>query len=234
MVAMDLVNELYMLLYNLGNSVIQLVLAVIIVAAFFVLGYALAKIVNMIIKRALEGIKLEEHIKNLGLDKALMGFNLTHIITIFVKVFIIFAFLGAAAEVINISFFSKVVSGFLNYLPSLAQGVAVIVGAMFISTYIVNYLLADRQVRFSQYISVGFKVFVMYMALILALPLVMPNVNTEPLVSILTYLLLAMVIAVGLATGLALGLGLKEPIEKAALKNQDSFDEFFGKIIKKR
>lgn len=231
-----LLNVVYDLLLTLGNMTIEVIIAAVVITAFFVVGYAVAKVINKIIMHALEykHITLEERIKKRGLERALMGFSITKLITIFVKIYVVFAFLGAAADILAIAFISRIVSAFLAYLPSLAQGVAIIAGTMLIATYVANHITADRNMRFGNYLAVGFKIALTYVALLMALPLVLPNVSVEPLMSILSYLMLVLVVGVGLAVGLALGLGLKEPIAKAAMKNQEAFDDFFGKAIKKR
>ncbi|MFH1240204.1 MAG: hypothetical protein V1672_03225 [Candidatus Diapherotrites archaeon] len=223
-------------LYTLGNMTIQLAIAVVVILAFFVVGYAVALAINWLIVRALEfkHITLEERIKKRGLEKALMGFSITKLITLFVKVYVVFAFLGAAADILAINFISRVVSAFLTYLPSLAQGVAIVAGTMLVATYVGNHITADRNMRFGNYIAAGFKIALTYVALLMALPLVLPNVSVDPLMSILSYLMLVLVVGVGLAVGLAVGLGLKEPIAKAAMKNQEAFDDFFGNVTKKR
>jgi len=213
-----LLNVVYGLLLKLGNMTVEVIIAAVVITAFFVVGYAVAKVINRIIVHTLEykHITLEERIKKRGLERALMGFSITKLVTIFVKIYVVFAFLGAAADILSIGFISRIVSAF------------------FIATYVGNHITADRNMRFGNYIAAGFKILLTYVALLMALPLVLPNVSVDPLMSILSNLMLVLVVGVGLAVGLALGLGLKEPVAKAAMKNQESFDDFFGKAIKKR
>jgi uncharacterized membrane protein len=215
---------------------LDFVVALLIVLIFLAIGYFVAKIVNMFVFKALERIKLEEWIKRKGLQNALAGFSLTSLILILIKIYIVFAFLGAAAEVINVTFFTQVISALLAYLPSLVQGLAIIIATLFIAAYITNTIRSKKDLFLSEQLAFGVQVLIAYIALILALPLLLPNLGSQikVLIDLLNLIVTALIIAFGLGVGLALGLGLKDSISEAARKHQDIFDNFFAKFGKKK
>lgn len=204
-------------------------------AVAFIVGIVIAEIVTRIIKEIFKRGKLEERIRARGLQNALLGFNLTQIITVLLKVYIVFTFLGAATDIASVQFLTNIVQMLLNYLASFSQGVAIIVATLFVAAYITNIIKKQQRVLFAKQLALGLQIFIGYIALILALPLILPNVGGEAAIlsRLLELLITAIIVAFGLAVGLSLGLGLKDPISKAAQKNQQLFDDVFSKIGKK-
>ena len=211
---------------------VEAVWAIIAIAIFLVIGVIVAKIVAWIIGKALEGVKLEAFMKKHKVHNAMLGFTLTQIITALIGVYIIFVSLGAAAQMISITFVSDVILGILAYIPSLAQGILIIVAALLIADYVTNWIKDKKSIAFSHQIGIAIEVLIAYIAVVMALPSILPNVDTTILLRLFELLLTGLVIAVCGGLALALGLGLKAPIEKAGLKNQHVFDSLFGKLSK--
>lgn len=221
---------------NLVNNFIEGLVAALVVIIFFILGYIIAAILVNVLRNIIKQLEVEEKITQYGLGKALMGLTVTDILTKLLKVYIIFAFLGAAAQIVNIRFFSDIIAGFLGYLPSLTQGLAIIVVALFIAEYFVTRLRENKEIAFAGYLATGVKILFIYVAIAMSIRLILPNLGTEALLlqHILEYGIIAVFAAFTIGFGLALGMGLKDPISKAALKNQDQFNNFFSIIKKKR
>lgn len=212
--------------------IVEAVWAIIAIAVFLVIGVIVAKIVAWIIGKALEGVKLEAFLKKHKVHNAMLGFSLTQIIQALIGLYIIFVSLGAAAQMISINYVSNIILKILGYIPSLAQGILLIVAALLIADYVTNWIKEKKSVVFSHQIGVAIEVLVAYIAVVLALPLILPNVDITILLELFKLLLTGLVIAICGGFALALGLGLKTPIEKAASKNQHVFDSLFGKLSK--
>jgi len=223
--------DLNMVANSLLLNAVDALLAVVVIAVVAVAGWLVAVILNKIIVKALEAAKFEEHLSKIELTKALRGFTATGIITAVVKVYVLLAFLGAGAAVIQLDFLSAIMMDIISYIPMLVQGVLIIIGAIAFMYY-VDKLIGKMSTVFAKPLSIGAKVLMTYVALVIALPLVLPNVDTAVLTMILTYGVLAIVVAFGLGLGLAIGLGLKEPIAIAGKKNQVLFDAMFQKVKK--
>lgn len=225
------------------NTVLIVVLAVIAILVFFGIGYLVARIVNMVIHRFLESIRLEEFIKEHNLSGALLGFTVTQIVTVYVKVYIVLASLGLGINLaeqlsaqyagLHIPFITEnVLEPFLAYLPVLAQGIIIVVVALFVAKYLANTIRASKMLMGRQ-LAVAIQILIAYVSLVLALPLILPQINTAIFLKLLEYFFLAIIFAFGLGAGLAFGLGLKEPISKAATKNQKIFDDVVSKLGRK-
>ncbi|MCX8158448.1 MAG: hypothetical protein N3D73_02160 [Candidatus Diapherotrites archaeon] len=205
-----------------------------VIAIFLIFGVIAAKVINLIIKGILQQAKVEEKIKKMGLERALFGFTVTGILTKLIDAYIILLSLILATSVVNNIIMVQLAMALLAYLSTLTQGIVLLVAVLFIATYVGNIIETSNR-TFSHQISKIVKFIIIYIGIIITLPLVFPNVRgtVDILSNILVLFLSAISIAFAIAVGIALGLGLKEPIEKAAAKNQDLFDNLFKSIRKK-
>lgn len=208
-----------------------------IVAVFFFLavGYIIAWALGEVIKAVLKKLKLEEFIKKHELDNALMGLSITQMVTVVVKVYIIFLFLGMAADAINMEFLAKVAGSALEYIPSLVQGLIIITAVLFVGAYISNTIKREKKIGLANQLAIGVQLFIAYIGLLLSMPLLLPGIGDRILVleRILELFITAIVIAIGLGAGLALGLGLKDSVARAASKNEEMMEFVIGKHEKK-
>ena len=80
----------------LQGVVVNIVISLIIGLALLVIGYGVAVVLESILRRAFERSKIEEKLKEHGLNNALMGFSLSGIVTGLIKwiVFLWFVWLG--------------------------------------------------------------------------------------------------------------------------------------------
>lgn len=216
---------------SLVSQGVNAVIAVIAVLVFLAIGYVVAWVVVGIVKAFLKQVKLEEVIKKHELDNALLGFTITQIVAVLLKVYIIFLFLGTAADVINMMFFTKIVGDVLGYIPSLTQGLVVIVALLFVGAYIGNTIRKEKKIGLAHQLGLGVQLFVAYIGLLISLPLLLPGVGDRILVleRLLELFIMAIVIAVGLGAGLALGLGLKDSVARVASRNEEMVESLIGR-----
>ena len=212
------------------------VYSAVVILVFLALGTVVAEFINKLLRTGLKKIRLEEQVAARGLSGALVGFSVTQILTVFLKVYIVLAFLGQAARIVGITFLTDLIWGLLAYLPNLAQGLIVLVGLLFVAAYVSNTIKKNRQVMMAKPVAIGVHTLFIYIAAVLALPLILPGLQPQinVLQRLIELLLSAAVLAVALAFGLGFGLGMKEAVSEAAAKHQDFFDDLLGKIDRKR
>ncbi len=210
------------------------VIALVVLVAFFLISKVVGKYTSVIIRRVSKAIKLEETIAAHGMDDALLGFRLTEIVTIIVEFYIMLVFFGTATDLLGLTYFSTIVASILNYVPNLIEGIAVLVGALFLGDFVSDKLKKKGTFAFKDHVANFIEIFVIYVGVIIALPIILPAAETTILLDILRLAMITIVIAVGLGVGLAIGLGFKAPIEKAALANQSMFDELVGAVNPKK
>lgn len=213
-----------------GNAADAL-LAILVIAIFFLAGYIIAVILAKLVEKIIKTSKIEKTLT--GKDSInLAGFELTEIFTFLLKVFVIFAFLGAAAEVVQLGFITNLLASITAYLPKLVEGVIIVIGALVFSDYIAKIIRKNKDIPVVNFTATTVQAFIAYVALVLALPLILPGVDTTILTQAFVWFIGACAIAIGVGLGIALGFGLREPIAKAASKHSSMFDYLFQEAEK--
>ena len=214
------------------DAIVLAVIAAVTLAVAFVIGKAVANAVDTVIKKALEKAKVEKWIDEQNLSSALLGFRLTQIISIWVRVFIITAAIGTGFALIQSDLLIvDLINNFLDYLGTLASSLILIGAALLIAKYISNQV-KEGDMLFSTQIAGGIYLAIAYFVAVATLPALLPGPGAQ-IATLLTYLLMALVVGIGLAIGLAFGLGLKEVISKSALKNQSAIEKYIVKLGRK-
>ncbi|MBM3309499.1 MAG: hypothetical protein FJY77_04525 [Candidatus Altiarchaeales archaeon] len=219
------------ILTTLVSQGINALIALLTVVVLLVIGYVVAVVVAGILKTILKKVKLEESIKEHGLENALLGFSITQLASVILKVYIVFLFLGTAADLINLTFFTDIVASVLGYIPSLVQGLIVLSAVLFVGAYVSNTIRKEKKIGLAQQIGLGVQVFVAYIGVLIGLPLLLPGVGDRILVleRLLELFMITIVLAVGLGAGLAFGLGLKDTVARVASKNEDMIESLIGR-----
>jgi len=212
------------------------VYSALVLLVFLALGLLVADFVNKLLRTGLKRIRLEEEIAKRSFSGALGGFTVTQIATVFLKVYIVLAFLGQAAYIAGISFFTDLIWGLLGYLPNLAQGLIVLVGMLFVAAYVTKTIRDNRRIMLAKPVALGIHALFIYIAAVLALPLILPGLQPQinVLQRLIELLLTTAIVAVALAFGLGFGLGIKDAVAESASKHQEFFDDLVGKIDRRR
>lgn len=200
----------------------------IVVIVFLGIGYIVAKTLSKIVERGLTEMKIEQKLKQKGLHDALVGFKLTEIIRVFVKLAAFAVFLGIAADVTNLEFLNQLTWWFLNYLPGLMQGVIIMVVALLGVDYVSDRLAKAPDLPFPKLLSVSAKMFVGYTALVIALPLVLPGADVSILRTFFVLIVGGFAVAFGLGSAIAIGLGMKDTVASVSKKKESEFAKVLG------
>ncbi len=197
-----------------------------VVVLFVILGWIVGKVLAAALKRFLEHIKLEKSLKKRGVNDALFGFTVTGLLEKFVKLITYAAFLGIAADIVNLVFLGSVVYWFVGYVPLLVQGATVLALALLAVEYVSTHVKQSKM-PFKNLVSALLKVFVIYTAIVIAMPLILPNADVSILANAFSLFVGALAFALGLGLAIALGLGLKDSIATVARKRSDDFEKLF-------
>ena len=226
-------TKLTEVLSNFAAGAVNAILGVVIIAIFIAIGYLVAWVINKIIVAILDKLDFNKMLKSHGFKIKIAGFKIEWIITTLVKLFIMLSFLGAAVDIVELGILTEIIKALITYIPSLVQGLAIIIGAILLSEYIVNMIRATHKLALSAVFATVIQVFIAYIALVLALPLILPGIQTSILETAFELFIGAASIGIGLGLAIAFGWGFKDAISISAKKHGKMFDRMFESVGKK-
>jgi len=115
----------------------------------------------------------------------------------------------------------------MGYLPSLLQGVIIIMAALMAGDYVTDRMKESKKMPFANTVAIAVEVFIAYNALVIAMPMLLPAADPSLLVWSFLVLLSALALALGLGAAIALGLGMKETVADVAKKHKDKINRLF-------
>ena len=145
----------------------------------------------------------------------------------------VLAFLGAALQYINVQFLANIVQQILTYIPSLIQGLIIIVGAVVLGDFFAKVIRGTKEDAFNNMVAFIVQVFTVYLGVVMGLPLILPGVDVSILQTAFTWFVITIAVAVGAGAGIAVGLGLKDAISQSAKRHQKLFDQIFAEAEKR-
>lgn len=218
-------------LANFSNQTIDALFAILVIFLFFIIGYLIAIVLAKVVEKIIKASNIEKALT--GKETFIVaGFPITDIITFLLKIFVVFAFLGAAAEIVKLGFITNIILWITGYLPRLFEGIVVILGALIFSDYVGKIIRQDKEIPIANLSALVVQVFTAYIALVLALPLILPGIDVSILAQAFVWFVAACAVAIGIGFGIAMGFGLKEPIAAAAKKHSKTFDYLFEEAEK--
>ena len=211
---------------QLTTQFVQSIAGVIWLLFFLLFGYIVAWFVaDVVLKRLLNLMRIEGRIKQVGLQDALVGFTLTGLITGFTKFYVVLMFVGSAAETFKLLLFNDVIKTLLFYIPSLIQGLAILVIALFLGDFVTGKIRKSKAFPLSGLIATIMQVIIAYAALVMALNLILPSVDISILVNMFNLFFGALAVGSGLGIAIALGLGLKDSVAAIAKRKEKEIEK---------
>ncbi|MBR9680904.1 MAG: hypothetical protein GOU98_03720 [Candidatus Altiarchaeota archaeon] len=174
--------------------------------AILIAGIIAGKIIGLLVKRVLHGLKIREGIENLGADSTLVGIDLVELTRIFAEWYTYLYFLLAALFALEV----PALASFINEIKTLSVLVVEAIIITYIGIQAASYVKRNLEL-YSRYPLIGAVVyyFLIYLTAILALTVIYPQAA-----QLLNYLLLVVVASAGLGIGLgaaiAIGFGTKD------------------------
>ncbi len=209
---------------RLGENFVVGLLDFVVVLVFLAVGWIVGKFLCYFLNKFLESVGLEKWIKKKGMETALLGFTVTGLLDMFLKLVTIAVFLGIAADVLQLSFLLELVRWFIGYVPLLLQGATILVIALLAGDYATDRI-KESKAPFARTLGMVFEVFVIYTALVMALPLILPNADVEILKTTFVLIVGGVVLALSLGAAIAIGWGSKDTVAKLAKKKEADLEK---------
>jgi len=188
-------------------------------------GIWVANLLGHVLREFFHRIKFEKFLESHGVHDAFMGFTLSGIAIIMLKLYVVVAFLGIAADLIQMPMIFMLAAQAIGYLPLLAQGLVILLAALMAADYLTDRIKNSRKLPFANGIGLLVTLFIAYNALVIAMPLLLPSADPSLLVWSFLVLLSAFAIAIGFGAAIAIGLGMKDTVAEIAKKNKDKFSK---------
>jgi len=198
------------------------ILIVIMVAGLFV-----ANLLSQVLREFFKRLKLEKFLESHGVHDAFVGFTFTGIVVSLLKLYVLVAFLGIAADIVKIPIITALSMQAMGYLPSLLQGVIIIMAALMAGDYVTDRMKESKKMPFANTVAIAVELFIAYNALVIAMPMLLPAADPSLLVWSFLVLLSALALALGLGAAIAIGLGMKDTVADVAKKHKDKINRLF-------
>jgi len=187
-------------------------------------GVAVANVLGKVLRLFFKELKMERFLASHGVDDALVGFTFTDVAAAVLKLYIVVAFLGIAADVVKVPMLTYVSVQAISYLPSLVQGLIILIAGLMAGDYITDRIKTSKKIPFANTVAMLIELFIAYNALVIAMPLLLPAADPSLLIWSFLVVLGALAFAIGLGAAIALGLGLKDTVAEVAKKHKDKFN----------
>jgi hypothetical protein len=220
-----LMNQLQISAAGFIGNLLEGVFAFCIIVAIMLIGMYVANFIGNLLRTFLGKAKLEEFLEGHGVHDAFLGFSLTGIAVILVKLYVVVAFLGIAADALKMPMLYLLSAQAIDYLPSLAQGLVILLAGLVAGDYLTDKIKESKKLPFSNSIGILIELFIAYNALVIAMPLLLPAADPSLLVWSFLVLLSAFAIALGFGAAIAIGLGMKDTVSELAKKHKDKFNK---------
>jgi len=221
----NLANQLQASATTFVGNLLSGVFAFCILVAVMLIGIWVANLLGQVLKEFFRRVKLEKFLEGHGVHDAFLGFTLSGIAIIMLKLYVVVAFLGIAADIIQMPMLYMLAAQAIVYLPSLAQGLVILLVALMAADYLNDRIRESKKLPFANGIGIIVTLFIAYNALVIALPMLLPAADPSLLVWSFLVLLSAFAIALGFGAAIAIGLGMKDTVAEIAKKNRDKFSK---------
>ena len=209
------------------TNVLEGVFAFAILVVILLIGMFVANILGWLLKHFLQRVRLEKFLEQHGVHDAFVGFTLSSIAVGLLKLYVVVIFLGIAADVVMVPMLYMVASQASGYMPSLVQGVVILLAGLMGGDYVTDKMKTAKKVPFINTIAILVEVFIAYNALVIALPLLLPSADPSLLVTSFLVVLAALAFALSLGSAIAIGLGMKDAVASVAAKHKDKINGLF-------
>jgi hypothetical protein len=207
----------------LGNMLEGLIAFCIFVVIVFI-GMSVAKFLGLVLRKFMNKLGVEKFLASHGVHDAFVGFSFTNIVVAVLKIYVVVAFIGIAADVVNVEMVTVLASQAIGYLPSLIQGLVILMLGLVAGDYITDRMKESKKIPFSNSVAIVVEVFIAYNALVIAMPLLLPAADPSLLIWSFLLVLAAFSIAIGFGSAIAIGLGLKDAVAAVAKKNKSKIE----------
>ena len=190
-------------------------------------GMFVANFLGMALRELFNRMKVEGFLQTHGVHDAFLGFSFTNIAVVLLKIYVTVAFIGMAADVVNVPMLTYLTTQAAAYLPSLFQGVVVLVIGLMAGDYITDKMKTNSKIPFGNTLANLVELFIAYNAIVIAMPLLLPAADPSLLIWSFLVVLAAVAFALGIGGAIALGFGFRDTVSDIANKHKKKIDSLF-------
>lgn len=203
-----LLPDITTILTDLFNSVMEAVPNVLASIVIFVTGLIISKIVSIIVRKALEKLKIDQLGEKLNeiemVSKANMEIKLSHIFSKAIYYFLLLFFMVAAAEVLNMPAVSDVFTGIFNFFPKVIVALLVMILGLLFAEFIRKVLeTAMKSLGIGSAVMISNFIFYFLFVNIFIVALAQADINTDFLSQNLSMIIGGIMLAFAIAYGFA-------------------------------
>lgn len=221
----DIMGQLQTVAMGFLNNLLQGVFSFAVLVLLLLIGAYVAIWLGKLLRKFFQKFNIEKFLEQHHLHDAFLGFTLSGIIILLIQLYIMVAFLGIAADVVNVPMLSYFATQAVNYFPLLVQGLVILLFALLAADYLTDKIKTSKTLPFANNIAMLVEFFIAYNALVIVLPMLFPAANPTLLIWSFMAILCAFALAFGLGLAIALGLGLKDTVAEIAKKNKGKFSK---------
>lgn len=199
-------------------SIIEAVPKIFAALLILLLGWVIARISQIVIKKLLVTANVDEWIKKAKLKESLFNINISDTAAIVVKYYIIIIFLKEASVRAGLIFLSEMFDAIIIAVPELAVGTGIIIMGLLFADFI-RKRIKKMEVPFNKGLADSVYAVIMFFALVMALPK-FGLTNTSLIEDSFRYIVLGLSIGISLAVGIGFGWAIKEGPAKNFFRQQ--------------
>lgn len=204
------------------SSILNAVPNIAVAIALMVLGIYIAKVVAALLANVLVGIGTDKAVNKLIGEQVKAKIAPSKIIAGIVRVVIIILFAVQSVSLLNLDVVSELGSDIINYIPALLCAIIVVVGAVFLGSWLENLINKNRDSKMAGSV-------VKYIILVVAIFIALNQLGFN--MSVLNIAFLVILIALAIAFAVSFGLGGREFASKMLNRVEKKMD---GECEKKK
>ena len=191
------------LLQQIGAFIPVVISAIVIL----VLGFIVGRVIRDIIADLIGGFNLGRYLRDTPLGRfADQEGEFGNIVGTLVAYYVYFLTLVTAANILQIGVLSGLLSRFAGYLPTLIDGLAVLIAGILIADFVGGLVVSTDGRRITDIFGVAVKIFIYYMTATLTLNTI--GFATDVLTNLFDVFVVALFGSLGLAIAIGLGIGI--------------------------
>ena len=209
--ALELVGEIGLALATLLDSAVKVLPGIVAAIIVVVLGYLIAALVAWVVERLLERTGVDVKLQKVCKMEMMGRVQCSGIVGVIIKWYIFIAFLGAAAELINLGSLQDFLGTVVQWLPNLIVAVILVLLALLLADYV------DRKVQDTKIKGADLVGKVLYVAILVLVGVIALNqigIDVSLLQNLILLVVGAAAVGTALALGISLGLGMKDDAKK--------------------
>jgi len=200
------------------NSIIMALPKVVTALIIIILGWLIAKISEIAIRKLLIATQVDEWLKKMKLKESLYNLSISNTLSIIVKYYIIIIFLKEASVRAGLVFLAELIGDLINAIPNIMIGISIAIIALVFADF-VRKRIKESLVPFNDQIGEIVYGIIVFFAIVMALPK-FGLTNTSLIEDSFKYLVLGLSLGISIAIGIGFGWAIKEGPAKEFFKKR--------------